>query len=159
MLELAKIRRIITLIGLVALLDSLSAAQATDLLIGSWNFKVNVSGECVQNCKYIGMLAFNQGGTVVEQRGTAVEYEGLGYVERTSIGSWRPSAGTPSYTFRAKNFIFDSNGKLSASIVGISRVMLSSTRNSFTGFGTAKIVSVGGTLIETVNFAISGTRF
>jgi len=157
MLEPAKIRRIITLVGATVLLHGISAAQATDPLIGSWNFKVTVSGECIQNCKYMGMIAFNQGGTVVEQRGTAVEYDGLGYVERTSLGSWRPTAGTAAYTFKVKNFIFDSNGKLSASITGISGVTLS--RNSFTGLGTAKIVRVGGTRIETITFAISGTRF
>ena len=104
MFEFAKIRRIITLVGAAVLLDSLSAAQATDPLIGSWNFKVIVSGECIQNCKYMGMLAFNQGGTVVEQRSTAGEYNGLGYVERTSLGSWRSTAEMPAYTFKVKNF-------------------------------------------------------
>jgi len=159
MLDLAKIKNVFTVIGVAALLHSLSAAQATDPLIGSWNFKVTVSGECIQNCKYMGMLAFNQGGTVIEQRATAVEYEGLGYVERTSLGSWRSSNGMPPYTFKVKNFIFDSNGRLSASIVGISGVTLSSNRNSFTGSGTAKILSVGDTHIETVSFVITGTRF
>jgi len=159
MFELAKIRCVITLIGVVVLLHSLAAAQTSDPLIGTWNFKVIVSGECSRNCKYIGMLVFNPGGAVIEQRGTAVEYEGLGYVERISLGSWRSTAGVPPYTFKLKNFIFDANGSLSASIVGTSGVMLTSSRNSLSGSGTAKIFSVGGTLIQTVSFTISATRF
>jgi hypothetical protein len=159
MFWLAKIGSVITLIGVKGLLQSFAAARTSDPLIGSWNFKVTVSGECARNCKYMGMLAFNQGGTVVEQRVTAVEYQGLGYVERTSIGTWRSTAGTPAFTFKVKNFIFDSTGRLSAFIIGSSGVTVSSTRNSFTGLGTAKIFSVGGTLTDTVAFAISGTRF
>ena len=53
---------------------------------------------------------FNQGDTVVEQRGTAVEYNRLGYVERTALGTWR-STGTSVYRFRTKNFVIDSTGK------------------------------------------------
>jgi len=159
MFELAKIRCVISFIGVAVLLHSFAAAQTSDPLIGSWNFKVTVSGGCTSNCKYTGMLAFNPGGTVIEQRGTAVEYEGLGYVERTSLGSWRSSTGTPPYTFKMKNFVFDSNGKLSAFIIGTSGVALASTRNSFGGSGTARILSVSGTLIETVSFVITGTRF
>ena len=159
MFELARIRCVIRFIGVAVLLHSVAAAQTSDPLIGSWNFKVTVSGGCASNCKYTGMLAFNPGGTVIEQRGTAVEYEGLGYVERTSLGSWRSGSGKPPYTFKMKNFIFDANGKLSAFIVGTSGVALASTRNCFSGLGTARIFSVGGTLIETVSFAITGTRF
>ena len=104
------------------------------------------------------MIAFNQGGTVVEQRGTAVEYNGLGYVERTALGTWR-STGTLVYRFRMKNFIFDSTGKLSASIVGTSDITLSAARNFFSGSGTAQIFKAAGTLNETTTFTISGTRF
>ena len=84
----------------------------------------------------MGMVAFNQGGVLVEQRSTAVEYDGLGYVERTLLGSWRSTAGMPAYTFK-----FDfKTADFPLSIVGISGVTLSSNRNSFTGSETAKIV-------------------
>ena len=111
----------------------------------------------------MGMLAFNQGGTVVEQRGTTVEYYGLGNVERTALGTWRSTGGTPLYTFRMKNFVFDSTGNLSALILVTSGITLGitlgSTLNSFSGSGTAKIFNAGGTLIDTATFAITGTRF
>ena len=46
-----------------------------------------------------------------------------------------------------KNFVFDSTGKLSAFIVGISDVTLSATLNSFSGSGTAQVFKASGTLI------------
>ncbi len=110
------------------------------------------------NCKYVGMIAFNQGGTVVEQRGTAVEYNVLGYVERTALGTWR-STGALVYRFRMKNFVFDSTGKLSAFIVGTSDVTLSATLNSFSGSGTAQIFNASGSPISATTFTITGTRF
>ena len=150
----------LTILALVSLLHGFTVAPTTDPLIGSWNFTVTVTGGCTSGCKYVGLIAFNQGGTVIEQRGTTVEYSGLGYVDRTSLGAWRSStAGTHSYTFRVKNFVFDSTGKRSASIIGSSGVTLSSTRNSFSGSGTAKIFSAKGVLIETVAFDINGSRF
>src|SRR2546428_11239406 len=103
------------------------------------------------------MITFNQGGTVVEQRGTVVEYNGLGYVERTALGTWR-STGTSVYRFRMKNFVFDSR-KLSAFIVGISDITLSATLNSFSGSGTAQIFKASGTPIGATAFTITGTRF
>jgi hypothetical protein len=157
LLRLAKIARVSVIVGVIGLLPSFTVAQITDRLVGSWNFKVTVTGDCT-TCKYIGMIAFNQGGTVVEQRGTAVEYNGLGYVERTALGTWR-STGTSVYRFRMKNFVFDSTGKLSAFIVGTSDVTLSATLNSFSGSGTAQIFKASGTLIGTTAFTISGTRF
>jgi len=154
LLRFATIARVFAILGVIGMLPSFTLAQTTDPLVGSWNFKVTVTGGCTTNCKYIGMIAFNQGGTVVEQRGTAVEYNGLGYVERTALGTWR-SIGTLVYRLRMKNFIFDSTGKLSASIVGTSDI----TRNSFSGSGTAQIFKATGTLNETTSFTISGTRF
>ena len=74
----------------------------------------------------------------MEQRGTVVEYNGLGYVERTALGTWR-STGTSVYRFRMKNFVFDSTGRLSGFIVGTSDVTLSATLNSFSGSGTGQI--------------------
>src|SRR5437588_12576901 len=83
----------------------------------------------------------------------------LGYVERTALGTWRSTGGTPPYTFRMKNFVFDSTGNLSALILGTSGITLGSTLNSFSGSGTAKIFKAGGTLIDTETFTITGTRF
>ena len=159
LLRIAKIARVLAILGVLELLPGLVLAQTTNPLVGTWNFKVTVTGGCTAYCKYMGMLAFNQGGTVVEQRGTTVEYPGLGNVERTALGTWRSTAGTPPYTFRMKNFVFDSTGKLSASILGTSGITLSSTPNSFSGSGTARIFNAGGTLIDTVTFTITGTRF
>jgi len=155
----AKIARVIATLGAIELAAGFMLAQTTNPLAGSWNFTVTVTGGCTANCKYIGMLAFNQGGTVIEQRGTTVEYYGLGYVERTALGTWRSTAGTPPYTFRMKNFVFDSTGNLSALILGTSGITLGSTFNSFSGSGTAKIYKAGGTLIDTETFTITGTRF
>jgi hypothetical protein len=107
----------------------------------------------------MGMIAFNYGGTVLEQRGTTVEYYGLGNVERTALGTWRSTGGTPPYTFRMKNFVFDSTGNLSALVLGTSGITLGSTHNSFSGSGTAKIFNASGTLIDTATFTITGTRF
>ena len=84
LLRLAKIARASVIVSVLGLLPGFTLAQTTDRLVGSWNFKVTVTGGCTTNCKYIGMIAFNQGGTVVEQRGTVVEYNGLGYIERRS---------------------------------------------------------------------------
>ncbi|HEV2729032.1 MAG TPA: hypothetical protein VGV15_03290 [Terriglobales bacterium] len=155
---MAKIARVLTILGVIGLFPSFTLAQTTDPLVGSWNFKVIVTGSCTTNCKYIGMIAFNQGGTVVEQRGTVVEYSGLGNVERTALGTWRSTSGTPPYTFRVKNFVFDSTGKLSAFIRGKSGVTLSSTLNSFSGSGTATVFNANGTS-DTETFTITGTRF
>jgi hypothetical protein len=155
--RLAKIARVFIL-GIIGLLPNFTLAQTTDRLVGSWNFKVTVNTGCTTICKYIGMIAFNQGGTVVEQRGTAVEYNGLGYVERSALGTWRPT-GTSTYRFRMKNFVFDSTGKLSAFVVGISDVTLNATLNSFSGSGTAQISKASGTLVGTTAFTITGTRF
>jgi hypothetical protein len=159
LLRLAKIARVSVIVGVIGLLPDCALAQTTDPLVGSWNFKVTVTGGCTTNCKYVGMIAFNQGGTVVEQRGTAVEYSGLGYVERTALGTWR-STGTSVYRFRMKNFVFDSTGKLSAFIVGISDVTLGgATLNFFSGSGTAQIFKASGTQIGATTFTITGTRF
>src|SRR5207237_10383170 len=91
LLRFATIARVFAILGVIGMLPSFTLAQTTDPLVGSWNFKVTVTGGCTTNCKYIGMIAFNQGGTVVEQRGTAAEYKWVGYVERTAFGRWRPS--------------------------------------------------------------------
>jgi hypothetical protein len=155
----AKIARVLTILVVLVMPARFVLAQAASPLVGSWNFKVTVTGGCTTSCKYMGMLAFNQGGTVVEQRGTVVEYSGLGSVERTALGSWRSTGGTPPYTFKVKNFVFDSTGKLSAFILGTSGVTLGATLNSFSGSGTAKMFNVGGTLIDTATFTITATRF
>jgi len=152
------LRFAIAILGVIGLLPGSTLAQ-TGPLVGSWNFTVTVTGGCATNCKYIGMIAFNQGGTVVEQRGTVVEYSGLGNVERTALGTWRSTTGTPPYTFRVKNFVFDSTtGELSAFILGTSGVTLT-TLNSFSGSGTARIFKASGTPIDTTTFTITGTRF
>src|SRR5437868_9982130 len=132
LLRFGKIARVLTLLGVSGLLSGFMLAQTTDPLVGSWNFNVTVTGGCTTNCKYIGMIAFSQGGTAIEQRGTVVEYYGLGNVERTALGKWRRSTtGTYPYTFTMKNFVFDSTGNLSGFIVGLSSAKLSSTLNSF----------------------------
>src|SRR6266567_965294 len=160
LLGFAKIARVLAILGVLELAAGLVLAQTTSPLVGSWNFKVTVTGGCTTSCKYMGMLAFNQGGTVVEERGTVVQYYGLGNVERTALGTWRSTTGTPPYTFKVKNFVFDSTtGELSAFILGTSGVTLSSTRNYFSGSGTAKIFSPSGTLFATTTFTITGTRF
>ncbi len=158
-LGFAKIARVLAILGVLELATGFVLAQTTNPLVGSWNFKVTVTGGCTTSCKYMGMLAFNQGGTVVEERGTVVQYYGLGNVERTALGTWRSTTGTPPYTFRMKNFVFDSTGKLSAFILGTSGITLSSTLNSFSGSGTAKIFKAGGTLVDTAAFTITGSRF
>jgi hypothetical protein len=157
--RLAKIAtRVSVIVGVIGLFPGFTLAQTTDRLVGSWNFKVTVTGGCTTNCKYIGMIAFNQGGTAVEQRGTVVEYNRLGYIERAALGTWR-STGTSAYRFRMKNFVFDSTGKLSAFIIGTSDVTLSATLNSFSGSGTAQILNTSGTPIGATAFTIRGTRF
>jgi|SRR5215469_11422568 len=156
--EIRKIAPLLAILGVLQLTAGFTLAQTTNSLVGTWNFNVTVTGGCTSNCKYIGMLAFNQSGTVVEQRGTVVEYDGLGYVERTALGTWRSTGGTPPYTFRMKNFTFDSTGKLSAVILGTSGITPSSA-TFFSGSGTAKIYNARGTLVATTTFTITGTRF
>jgi len=156
LLGFAKMTRALAILGVLELAAGFVLAQTTNPLVGSWNFKVTVTGGCTTSCKYMGMLAFNQGGTVIEERATVVQYYGLGNVERTALGTWR---STTPYTFRVKNFVFDSTGKLSAFILGTSGITLTSTLNSFSGSGTAKIFNAGGSLIDTETFTITGTRF
>jgi len=158
LLKPAKIARVLTVLTVIGLFPALASAQTIDPLVGTWNFKVTATGGCSTNCDYMGMIAFSQGGTVVEQLGTAVEYSGLGYVDHTALGSWQSRTGT-TRTFRMKNFVFDSVGELSATAFETSSVKLSSTLNSFSGYGTAKIYNESGTLIDTVTFTIVGTRF
>jgi len=158
-LDFARIARVLTIFGVMSLLPGFSLAQTTDPLVGTWNIDVTVTGGCTSNCKYIGVVAFNEGGTVVEQRGTAVEYYSLGYVDRTALGKWwRSTTGHP-YDFKAKNFVFNSTGELSATIIATAGVTLSSNLESFGGSGTAKIYNTSGTLLETESFTITGTRF
>jgi hypothetical protein len=157
-LKFAKIARVLAFLGVLQLTAGFTLAQTTNPLVGTWNFNVTVTGGCSTNCKYMGVLAFNQGGTVVEQRGTTVEYAGLGYVERTALGTWRSTGGTPPYTFRMKNFVFDSTGKLSASILGSASITPSST-TFFSGSGTAKVYNAYNTQVATITFTITGTRF
>jgi len=102
-----KIARILSILVVVDLPPGFTLAQTADPLVGSRNFKVTITGGCTTGCKYIGKITFNQGGTAAEERGTAIEYYGLGSVERTALGTWRRTAGTPAYTFRMKNFVFD----------------------------------------------------
>jgi hypothetical protein len=154
----AKIARVLTILSLIGLFPALAPAQTNDPLVGTWNFKVTATGGCSTNCEYMGMIAFNQGGTAVEQLGTAVEYSGLGYVDHTALGSWQSTTGT-TRTFRMKNIVFDSVGELSATAFETSSVKLSSTLNSFSGSGTAKIYNASDTLIDTETFTITGTRF
>jgi hypothetical protein len=156
-----KIATVLTILSVMGVFPAFTLAQTTDPLVGSWNVDVIVTSGCTTNCKYIGMVVFGEGGTTVEQRGTAVEYSGLGYVDRTALGKWwRPTTGTSPYEFKAKNFVFNATtGELSATIVGTSGLTLSSNLESFSGSGTAKIFNASGTLIQTENFTISGTRF
>ena len=156
--QFVRIARVLTIFALIVLLPGLSLAQTTDPLVGTWNITVTLTSGCMTNCKYIGILAFNEGGTLVEQRGTAVEYSSLGYVDRTALGKWwRPTTG--AHEFKAKNFVFNSTGVLSATIIGTSAVTVSSNLQSFSGSGTAEIFNARGTLIETETFTIAGTRF
>ena len=39
----------------VGMFPSFTLAQTTDPSVGSWNFKVTVTGECTTNSKYIGI--------------------------------------------------------------------------------------------------------
>jgi hypothetical protein len=158
LLKLAKIARVLTILSVIGLFPALAPAQTNDPLIGTWNFKVTATGGCSTNCEYMGMIAFNQGSTAVEQLGTSVEYSGLGYVEHTALGNWQSTTGA-TRTFRMKNFVFDSVGELSATAFETSSVKLSSSLNSFSGSGTAKIYNASGTLIDTETFTITGTRF
>jgi hypothetical protein len=64
-----KIARILIIFGFAELLPGFTLTQTSDPLVGSWNFKVTISGGCKTGCKYIGMITFNQGGTAVEERG------------------------------------------------------------------------------------------
>jgi len=106
------------------------------------------------------MIAFHQGGTVTEQRGTAVEYSGLGYVDRTALGKWKRSTNaTYPYTYTMKNFVFDSTGNPSGIVLANSSVKLSATLNSFNGYATARIFNANGMLIERIAVTIAGTRF
>src|SRR5262249_44639363 len=135
-------------------------AQTTDPLVGTWNFTATVSGGCTSSCKYIGMIAFNQGGTVTEQRGTAAEYSGLGYVDRAGGGRWqRLTNATYPYTYTMKNFVFNATGNLSGIVLANSSIKLSPALNSFNGYATVKLFTASGTLIETVTVTIAGTRF
>src|SRR5215831_11578588 len=121
--QFVRIARVLTIFAVIVLLPGLSLAQTTDPLVGTWNITVTLTSGCMTNCKYIGMAAFNQGGTVVEQLGSAVEYSGLGYVDRTALGKWwRPTTGANPHEFKAKNFVFNSTGVLSATIIGTSAV-------------------------------------
>ena len=160
-LRFVKIASVLSILGILVLVPRFTLAQTVDPLVSSWNIDVTVTSGCTTNCKYIGMVVFGEGGTTVEQRGTAVEYSGLGYVDRTALGNWwRTTTGTHSYEFKAKNFVFNATtGELSATIVGTSGISLSSNLESFSGSGTAKIFNASGTLIETENFTITGTRF
>ena len=159
--QYVRIARVLSIFAVIVLLPGLSLAQTNDPLVGTWNITVTLTSGCMTNCKYIGMVAFNQGGTVVEQLGTAVEYSGLGYVDRTALGKWwRPTTGANPHEFKAKDFVFNSTtGELSATIIGTSAITLSSNLQSFSGSGTAKIFNARGTLIETESFTIAGTRF
>ncbi len=160
LLSLAKIARVLTILCVMGLLPSFALAQTPDPLVGAWNVDVTVTGGCTADCKYIGAVVFNQGDTVAEQRGTAVEYSGLGNVERTGLGKWwRQTTGAP-YAFKIKNFVFYSTtGELSAFILATSAITLSSNLESFSGSGTAKVFKASGTLLETATFTITGTRF
>ena len=154
--------RLLTVLCVMGLLPGLSLAQASDPIVGTWNITVNVTAGCLTECRYIGMISFEEGGTVVEQRGTAVEYYRLGNVDPTALGRWWRSSTTSPYPhqFKAKNFVFSpSTGDLSATILGTSTITLSSNLQSFTGSGTAKIFNLSGTVIESETFTITGTRF
>jgi hypothetical protein len=159
MLRFREISHMFAILGLIALCPNATSAQATDPLVGTWNFRVTVTSGCTSDCMYIGMLAFNQGGTVVEQRGTVVQYPGFGDFERYALGTWRITTASLPYVFRMKNFVFDSNGKLSGYVIAMSGIGLDATRNTFRGSGTAKIFHANGTSLGTESFTISGTRF
>jgi hypothetical protein len=47
LLRLAKIARVLTILSVIGLLPGLTLAQATDPLVGSWNFKVTVLSKLV----------------------------------------------------------------------------------------------------------------
>ena len=154
----ARLACVLTIFGIVGLLPGSSLAQTTDPLVGTWNIDVTITGGCTSSCKYIGVIVFDEGNTVVEQRGTAVEYSGLGYVDRTALGKWWRS--TAGYDFKAKNFVFNSTtGELSATITGTSGLTLGPNLESFRGSGTAGIYNTSGTLIASETFTITGTRF
>ena len=50
-----KIARVFTILGVIGMFPSFTLAQTTDPSVGSWNFKVTVTGECTTNSKYIGI--------------------------------------------------------------------------------------------------------
>jgi len=65
---------LLTILCVMVLLPGLSLAQASDPIVGTLNITVTVTAGCLTECRHIGMVSFEQDGTVVEQRGTAVEY-------------------------------------------------------------------------------------
>ena len=50
-----KIARVFTILGVIGMFPSFTLAQTTDPSVGSWNFKVTVTGGCTTNSKYIGI--------------------------------------------------------------------------------------------------------
>lgn len=160
LVDFARSARLLTVFCAMSLPPSLSLAQTIDPIIGTWNITVTVTAGCVTECRYIGIVAFEEGGTVFEQRGTAVEYYRLGNVSQTAIGRWWRSTTTTAHEFKAKNFVFNpSTGELSATVIGMTNVNLSSNLQSFSGSGTAKIFNTSGAVIDTETFTITGTRF
>jgi hypothetical protein len=105
----AKTARGLASLVVIELAAAVMVAQTTNPLVGSWNYKVTVTGGCTANCRYMGMLAFNQGSMVVEQRGTTVAYFGLGNVERTALGTWRSTGGTPRSERKTSSLIQPGN--------------------------------------------------
>ena len=71
LLKPAKIARVLTILSVIGLFPALASAQTNDPLVGTWNFKVTATGGCSTNCEYMGMIAFNQGGTAVGSPGHA----------------------------------------------------------------------------------------
>ena len=50
-----KIARVFTILGVIGMFPSFTLAQTTAPSVGSWNFKVTVTGGCTTNSKYIGI--------------------------------------------------------------------------------------------------------
>ena len=48
-------RAYLPFLGVIGMFPSFTLAQTTDPSVGSWNFKVTVTGECTTNSKYIGI--------------------------------------------------------------------------------------------------------
>lgn len=135
------------------------SAETPSSLTGFWQIPASNTVDCVtgepdgQPPVPVNYL-FNQGGTMTEEEANNFD----GPYRASAQGIWKQVTGR-NYVAAFTNFAFNPDRTLAVTLKFRSNIALAKDGNSFTERGTAEVSLPDGTVVATVCFADTATRF